>query len=194
MTLSIKYIKSVFKLEDLPTVDKPIILLMGRSNVGKSSFINYLANQKNLAYISSLPGKTISLNYYLIDNKYYLVDSPGYGYAKLSKSNVRKWNDFLIYYFTNTKINLLLHLIDSHVGPTQKDIEAYNFAKKFVNNIIILLTKADKLNQSEQSNVIKTIESIFEGYIINQNFFLISVKSNKNKDKIIKTILTATNE
>lgn len=194
MTLSFKYIKSVFNLEDLPTVEKPIIFLMGRSNVGKSSFINYLANQKNLAYTSSLPGKTISLNYYLVDNKFYLVDSPGYGYAKIAKSTIEKWNNFLISYFKTANIKLVLHLMDSKVGPTNKDIDAYNFTKNYVRDIIILLTKADKLNQSEQANVTKNVEKQFDGYVYNQNIFLISVKSNKNKDKIIKTILNLSNE
>ncbi len=188
MVKSIKYIKSVYKMEDLPTENRPIVFLMGRSNVGKSSFINYIANKKDLAKISSVPGKTMSLNYYLVDNKFYIVDSPGYGYAKLPKSFSLKWDEFLSKYFKNVYINLVLHLIDSKVGPTDKDIHAYEFTRNYIRNIVVLLTKVDRLNQSELSKSIKVATSTLNNLELNKNLYLVSVKIGRYKDNIEKLI------
>jgi GTP-binding protein len=188
MIKSAKYIKSYYQIEDLPTPDKPVVFLLGRSNVGKSSFINYISNQHHLARTSSVPGKTIALNYYLLDNNYYLVDAPGYGYAKHSKLTLQKWDNFLTKYFNRITVNLVLHLMDSKVGATDKDIIANNFIKEFVQNVVFIMTKADKINQSEMSATFKRTKNVFSDAILNENLFFISTKSNKNKDKVIKKI------
>ncbi len=109
----IEFVKSVTALDQLPELELPEIALAGRSNVGKSSFINTLFNRKGLAKTSSTPGKTRTLNYYNIENKFYLVDLPGFGYAKVSKTERENWERLLIKYFQNNlNITRIIHFID----------------------------------------------------------------------------------
>ena len=109
-----KYITSVFSTSELPKERLPEVVLCGRSNVGKSSFINSLFNRKNLAKTSSTPGKTRSINYYDIDSRFYMVDLPGYGYAKISQSERKKWGKLVNDFFANSNhIHLTIHIIDS---------------------------------------------------------------------------------
>ena len=101
--LKIKFIKSVFTTKDLPTERMPELVLCGRSNVGKSTFINSLSKQKNIAKTSSTPGKTRSINYYLVEDKFYLVDLPGYGYAKVPKKEKFVWQRLIADYLLDSK-------------------------------------------------------------------------------------------
>ena len=103
MFTKIYFERSVFRLIDLPKKSLPEVILCGRSNVGKSSFINSIFNRKDLARISSTPGKTRSINYYNIDEKFYLVDLPGFGYAKVSKVEREKWGKLVAEFVLNTK-------------------------------------------------------------------------------------------
>lgn len=123
-----QFIKSAFSLKDLIKSNLPEVILCGRSNVGKSSFINSLFNRKDLAKISSTPGKTRSINYYLIDNKFYMVDLPGYGYAKTSKKEREYWSNLIGDYIKISKnIILAVHFIDSRINPTELDIKLNSF-------------------------------------------------------------------
>ena len=118
-----KFIASAFSIAELPKEKLPEVVLCGRSNVGKSSFINSLFNRKNLAKTSSTPGKTRSINYYDIDSKFYLVDLPGYGYAKISQSERKKWGKLINDFFTTSKnIVLTVHVLDSRHKPTELDL------------------------------------------------------------------------
>jgi GTP-binding protein len=155
--------------------------------VGKSSFINSLFNRKDLARISSSPGKTRSINYYNIDNVFYLVDLPGYGYAKTSKTEREKWgkivSDFIL---KSVNIQLAFHLIDSRHKPTELDIklnELLNFAGL---PYIVLLSKADKLKQSDYSRTAKNTNFIFPELILNENLFFYSSTKVKGKKEILK--------
>ncbi len=117
--LKIKFIKSVYNIKDLPKEGIPELVLCGRSNVGKSSFINSLSKQNNIAKTSSTPGKTRSLNYYLVEDKFYLVDLPGYGYAKVSEKAKQEWQKLIADYLLNSKnIAMAYHLIDSRHSAT----------------------------------------------------------------------------
>ena len=119
-----KFITSVFNVKDLPKDRLPEVVLCGRSNVGKSSFINSIFNRKNLAKISSTPGKTRSINYYEIDSKFYIVDLPGYGYAKISQSERKKWGKLINDFFSVSGfISLTIHILDSRHKPTELDIQ-----------------------------------------------------------------------
>ena len=123
----IEFIKPVYNLNELPKQNLPTVVLCGRSNVGKSSFINSLFNTK-LAKTSSHPGKTRSINYYLVENKFFLVDLPGFGYARVSKSERDAWQHLLEKYFSlNKNINLAVHIIDSRHDQMQLDIELNEF-------------------------------------------------------------------
>ncbi|MCH4168328.1 MAG: ribosome biogenesis GTP-binding protein YihA/YsxC [Streptococcaceae bacterium] len=129
-----------------PDTGLPEIALAGRSNVGKSSFINTLLNRKNLARTSGKPGKTQQLNFYNIDDTLHFVDVPGYGYAKVSKAERAKWGQMIETYLT-TRENLraVVSLVDMRHEPTQDDIQMYNFLKYYQIPVIVVATKADKI-------------------------------------------------
>lgn len=126
-------------------------VLCGRSNVGKSSFINAMLNRKNLAYTSNTPGKTRTINYYLINNKFYFVDIPGYGYAKASNDEQNAWASFINKYFTTSEsIEEIILLCDIRHKPTSDDKTMYDFILDATGyEPIILATKIDKIKKSE---------------------------------------------
>lgn len=129
-----------------PDDNQPEIALAGRSNVGKSSFINTLLNRKNLARTSSKPGKTQQLNFYNIDNQLRFVDVPGYGYAKVSKTERAKWAKMIETYLTERpNLCAVVSLIDFRHDPTADDIQMYEFLKYYNIPAIIVATKADKV-------------------------------------------------
>ena len=145
-----EFIKSVYNVREVPKFRLPEVILCGRSNVGKSSFINSLFNRKNLAKISSTPGKTRSINYYLIDEKLYFVDLPGYGYAKTSLKEREYWGKIISEYISvSGHISLAIHLIDSRHKPTELDVLLNSLLKQSKIPYLILLNKVDKLSQSE---------------------------------------------
>lgn len=179
-----EFVKSVFDLKDVPKHQLPVIIFCGRSNVGKSTFINSLFNRKDLAKVSSTPGKTRSLNYYLIDEKFYLVDLPGYGYAKTSKKEREYWGG-LIRKFIQLEKNIVLafHLIDSRHKPTELDLQLSDFLESVNLNRITILTKADKLKQSELAVSKKKVSELIPGLILNENlFFYSSIKKTGRKE------------
>jgi GTP-binding protein len=179
-----QFIKSVYSLDDLPKNRLPEVILCGRSNVGKSSFINSLFNRKNLAKISSTPGKTRSINYYSIDDKFYIVDLPGYGYAKTSIQERTFWGKLLSDFISNSgKIFLAIHLIDSRHNPTELDIKLNSLLREKDLAYLVLLNKTDKLNQSELIKVKKSITIFFPELISGENLVLHSaVKKNGRKE------------
>lgn len=186
-----KFILSAFSTSELPKEKLPEVVLCGRSNVGKSSFINSIFNRKNLAKTSSTPGKTRSINYYNIDSKFYMVDLPGYGYAKISQSERKKWGVLINDFFSASKhIQLTIHLIDSRHQPTELDIKLNDMLRSLDIPYIVLLNKSDKLKQSEFSVAKKRIIEMFPELILNENlFYFSSVKGTGNKE--IKKLLTA---
>ncbi|MBE0538671.1 MAG: YihA family ribosome biogenesis GTP-binding protein [Ignavibacterium sp.] len=186
-----KFIASAFSINDLPKEKLPEVVLCGRSNVGKSTFINSLFNRKNLAKTSSTPGKTRSINYYKIDSKFYVVDLPGYGYAKISQSERKKWGNLINDFFSTSKhISLTIHLIDSRHQPTELDVKLNSMLRSLNIPYIVLLNKSDKLKQSEYSTARKKVVEYFPELIFNENlYFFSSVKGTGNKE--IKKLLTA---
>ena len=126
------FVKSVYSLDQLPEKKLPEVVLCGRSNVGKSSFINSIFNKKNLAKTSATPGKTRSINYYSVDDVFYVVDLPGYGFAKTSLEERKKWQ-FLIDKFLkkSEQLEFAFHLIDCRHDPTELDIKMNNLFKVF---------------------------------------------------------------
>lgn len=186
-----KFIASAFSISELPKEKLPEVVLCGRSNVGKSSFINSLFNRKNLAKTSATPGKTRSINYYNIDSIFYVVDLPGYGYAKISQSERKKWGSLINSFFSASKnIELTIHLIDSRHQPTELDVKLNDMLRSLNIPYIVLLNKSDKLKQSEYSLAKKKITEVFPELILNENlFFFSSVKGTGRKE--IKKLLTA---
>ena len=132
----------------LPASDKAEIVFAGRSNVGKSSLLNRLFGRKNLARVSSVPGKTITINFYTVDG-YRFVDLPGYGYAKISKAEKDRFAELMEGYFTSSRnISLVILLIDMRRPPTADDLNMISFLKANHIEFITVLTKADKLNKT----------------------------------------------
>ncbi len=143
----------------LPENDKVELAFIGRSNVGKSSLINTLLNRKSLARTSSQPGKTQTINYYNINDAFYLVDLPGYGYAKISREVKEKWKRMTLNYFNNSKmLRVVFQLIDIRHDPTEKDKEMYDTLLQCGFSPIIIATKADKIKRSQLNKQVKAIE------------------------------------
>jgi GTP-binding protein len=155
-----EYIKSLRYLKDEPQ-QLPKVLLLGRSNVGKSSFINALTNRKDLARVSKTPGKTLLLNYFLIDQSYYIVDAPGYGYAKRSKTMKDEFIMMLEEFVLGApNLSLVAILMDFKVGPTKDDLETLNFMRSLKKEVLVILTKTDKVPVTHQTKQMKKIRSM----------------------------------
>lgn len=186
-----KFIASAFTIAELPKEKLPEVVLCGRSNVGKSSFINSLFNRKNLAKTSSTPGKTRSINYYDIDSKFFVVDLPGYGYAKISQSERKKWGKLINDFFSCSKnIVLTIHVLDCRHKPTELDIQLNSMLRNLDLPYLVLLNKSDKLKQSEFTKSAKQVKELFPELLLYENlFYYSSVKGTGSKE--IKKVLTA---
>ena len=145
-----EFIISAVKRNQYPVDNRAEIAFVGRSNVGKSSIINSLTNRKKLAKVSSTPGKTRLVNFFLINNDFYLVDLPGYGYAKVSKAEKDSWGKTIEMYLTGRdQLKRIVLLVDSRHKPTGDDVMMYEWAKHFGYDVVVVATKSDKLKNSE---------------------------------------------
>ena len=143
----------------LPESDRPELSFSGRSNVGKSSLINKLCSRKNLARVSSTPGKTATINFYAGDDCYF-VDLPGYGYAKAAKSEKLRWAELMEGFFGSERnIALVVQLIDSRHKPSKDDYDMLNFLKSGGYKTVIALTKIDKLNKTERAQRLEAFKT-----------------------------------
>ncbi len=140
--------------KQFPTDPMAQIALSGRSNVGKSSLLNMLLGRKSLARVSSAPGKTITVNFYDVDKKLFLVDLPGYGFAKRKKEDQIAWSNLTDGYFTKNKnidlLRLVVQLVDSRTGPTADDVMMLHYLTEAGLPFVVVATKSDKLNVSER--------------------------------------------
>lgn len=145
---NVQFLISAVKESQYPETSLPEIALAGRSNVGKSSFINKMLNRKNLARTSSKPGKTATLNFYNVDNAVMLVDLPGYGYAKVSKAEKDKWAEMINHYlYTRDKLISTFLIVDIRHKPTNDDCMMYDFIKDRQEGCVVIATKADKISK-----------------------------------------------
>lgn len=144
------------KVEQIPELDLPEIAFSGRSNVGKSSLINKIFNRKNLARVSSVPGKTATINFYNIDKTCFLVDLPGYGYAKIAHQDKIRWSSLIEGYLTSDReLRLVMQLIDMRHPPSADDIQMIDFWIETEQPFVIILTKADKLSKKQREERLK---------------------------------------
>ncbi len=152
------YAISAVREDQYPTDNLPEIALSGRSNVGKSSLINTLLGRKNLARTSGQPGKTQTLNFYLVNDDFYLVDVPGYGYARVSQKKRKQFGE-MIQDYLETRANLqgLIILIDGRHDPTKDDIAMYNYALYLNLPILVVCTKIDKIKKNQRNQVISAL-------------------------------------
>ncbi|MCI7248009.1 MAG: ribosome biogenesis GTP-binding protein YihA/YsxC [Clostridiales bacterium] len=146
------------KPNQYPPQDMYEIAFAGRSNVGKSSLLNLLTHRKNLARVSGSPGKTRTINFYLIDGEFRIVDLPGYGYAKVSKSVSEGWGDMMETYLGN-RPNLLkvVQLVDIRHAPSKQDIEMYSYLRHYGLDGLVVATKADKISRNQMQKQVKLI-------------------------------------
>ncbi len=143
-----------------PQDELPEIAFAGRSNVGKSSFINSMLNKKNLARTSSKPGKTRTINFYIINDSFRFVDLPGYGYAIASKAEKEKWGEIIERYLTDRKnLKEVILIVDMRHEPTDQDLMMYQWIKSFGYTGIVVATKADKLSKGSWQKYIKVIKN-----------------------------------
>lgn len=183
------FVKSVFNLKELPKLRLPEIILCGRSNVGKSSFINSLFNRKDLAKTSSSPGKTRSINYYKIDEKFYIVDLPGYGFAKVSIEEQEKWGKLIVDFFKRSDyISLAFHIIDSRHKPTILDKKLNSLLRLYNIPFIVILNKIDKLNQSQIASSKKDVKEIFPELNFGENLFVYSAIKKNGRKEVLKKL------
>lgn len=178
----VKFVGS-FK-EDFPTDDKKHFVFVGRSNVGKSSLINMLTNS-NIAKVSKEPGRTRAVNFILFNDR-YLVDLPGYGFAKVSKEERERWKVMVERYFEQCRENIALvfFLVDSLVGPTELDKEGILWLEDIKLPYLIVLTKTDKASQKEISQTIKKLKEITDAHVV-----FTSAKEGKGKKELLSYIL-----
>lgn len=154
-----KFEVSAVSPKQYPKNDMPQIVLVGKSNVGKSSFINTMINRKSLARTSSEPGKTRQINFYNIDGTFYFVDLPGYGYSKMSKQEQERVGSFIEQYLVKSKnIALVIFLVDIRHNPTENDRLMYDYIIRSGLPFIILANKADKIASTKVENTVKELQ------------------------------------
>ncbi|MCB0615907.1 MAG: YihA family ribosome biogenesis GTP-binding protein, partial [Phaeodactylibacter sp.] len=173
-----------------PTDGKPEYAFIGRSNVGKSSLVNMLTGRKNIAHISRTPGKTQLINYYLVNGEWYLVDLPGYGYARISKSKRREWRRMIEGYLQKRQtLQCAFILLDANVPPQQIDIDFINWLGKAAIPFVIVYTKTDRLKPEElEANVLKIQQALLEHWNELPQQFITSAVKNEGQEGILQFI------
>ena len=158
---NVSFLASYGLLKQIPVSDKIEIAFAGRSNVGKSSLINKLFNRKGLARVSAVPGKTATINFYNLDNTINIVDLPGYGYAKVAKTEKIRWAELIEGYLNDEERNLelVVLLVDSRHPATKLDVDMVDYLIETEKPFIVVMTKMDKLNKSERAKRLSLIES-----------------------------------
>ncbi len=179
---------SAVRRSQYPTDDKPEYLLIGRSNVGKSSFINTLINRKNYARTSGRPGKTQTINFYNVSDEFYLVDAPGYGYAQTSKAKRKKFGLMIEDYIVNRdNLKQVFLLIDFRHRPSNDDIMMYNYLKYYKKPVTIVATKTDKIGITMQQKQRNTILDDLD-LVVGDDFVMFSNVTKVGKEEILKKI------
>ena len=185
---NVEFIKSAAYSKDFIENNMPQIVFSGKSNVGKSSVINKLLSRKNIARVSSSPGKTIHVNYFLVDNCMYFVDLPGYGYAKVAKTERARWSKLMEEFFLQPDhITLGIMIVDARHKPTGDDIIMARWFKESGCNMVIVANKIDKIKKSEITGNISLIRETLELYN-DINVIEFSAEKGTNKNILIMEI------
>ena len=186
--IDIKLLTTAVKYEQYPDESLPEIALVGRSNVGKSSLINCLANRKNIARTSSTPGKTATINFYEIAGKYRIVDLPGYGYAKVSKTEKEKWASMIEGYLARrSNLVQVIQLVDARHKPTADDKMMFDWIKSYNYEPLVVATKLDKLKKSQ---IEENLTLIYEELELGEDSVLIpfSSETREGRDQVVELI------
>ena len=184
------FVKSAFKETDWPRDEKPEIAFLGRSNVGKSSFINSLLGVRGLARTSSTPGRTQALNFFLINDQFCFVDLPGYGYARAPKDVKARWSAAATDYLAKREqVVLSIHLIDSRHEPTVKDLQLHEWLVHQNKSHLIVATKSDKLSNNELKRNLDRAKRLLE----TEDILTYSATTGRGRDEVWRTIHQALN-
>ena len=179
---------SAVRRSQYPTDNSPEFMLVGRSNVGKSSFINTLVNRKNMARISSRPGKTQTLNFYLVNDDFYLVDVPGYGYASVDKKTQEKFGKMIEEYLEKRdQLKRVFMLIDFRIKPTEDDQLMYNFLKYYNIPVTIIATKVDKVGGSKKNSNKNMILNTLD-LVVGDDLILFSSTTKLGREEVLNKI------
>ena len=154
---NVEFLRSAVKESDFPRDGLPQVVFAGKSNVGKSSVINKLLNRKNFARVSAQPGKTIHINYFVIDKQMYLVDLPGYGYARVSKAEQQRWGELMETYFAEGLLTLGIQIVDIRHNPTRDDVTMADWFRASGQPWVVIANKLDKIKKSQMEGNLAVI-------------------------------------
>lgn len=186
--VSAEFLKSAFKEDDWPRDAKPEIAFLGRSNVGKSSLINSLLSVRGLARTSSTPGRTQSLNFFDIDNRFRFVDFPGFGYARVPKEIKSSWGEMATSYLANRlQLVLSIHIVDSRHEPTKQDLQLHEWLEESDKPLLVVATKSDKLSNNELRKNLGHIARVLN----HDSVMAYSAKSGRGRDELWRAIKKA---
>ncbi len=182
---SADFVKSAFTEDDWPRVELPEIAFLGRSNVGKSSLMNSLLGVKGLARTSSTPGRTQSLNFFLLNKRFHFVDLPGYGYARVPKEIKQTWSEMAENYLAKrTRLMLSIQIVDSRHEPTTLDLQLHDWLQHYMKPQLIVATKSDKLSQNDLQKSIARVRRLMN----TENVIAYSSVTKKGRDEIWRAI------
>ena len=189
----VEFLISAANPKDFPSVRLPEIAFAGKSNVGKSSVINRILQRKNFARVGEKPGKTIHVNYFTVDSKCYIVDLPGYGYAKVSQSEKERWGKLMENYFAANRIDLGGMIVDARHAPTNNDI---TMARWFLDSGCPFVVVANKLDKVKKSQILGNLEVIRQDLELPEECPVIPFSAEKGtgRDDLVKLIIRAAGE
>ena len=187
-TDNVSLVASAVRRSQYPIDGLPEFIMIGRSNVGKSSFLNTLVNRKNMARISSKPGKTSTINFFNVDDKFYLVDVPGYGYADTSREEIRKFGLMVEEYLEKRKeLKRVFLLVDFRHTPTNDDKIMYDYLKYYQIPVTVVATKMDKVSSREKEKNLKNLKDTLD-IVVGDNIVLFSSVNKTGREEILKII------
>jgi GTP-binding protein len=187
--VTVDFVVGVANLKQLPKDNFPEIVFIGRSNVGKSSLLNKLCNRKGLARISSTPGKTRELNYYLVNKEMYFIDLPGYGYAKVAEQVKAGWTSLIESFFHDRRqIALGVQIVDARLGPTELDTTMMGWLDFYDVPFVLVLTKADKIPFNKLQTQIKSVQDRLAKYTHLSAVLQFSAVTGDGRYDLLKTI------
>lgn len=184
------FLKSAFQESHYPPPDKTEVAFAGRSNVGKSSLLNILVNRKNLARTSSTPGRTQALNFFLVDDRFYFVDLPGYGYARVSLEVKKSWRGMVETYLGNRpNLKAVVVIVDIRRDLEEEDRQLIEWLEQEGQNVILVLTKIDKLTRSERDSRVRQLEKDLSG-VVSAKPILFSARTREGRKEIWDRLLS----
>lgn len=188
----VEFLLSAAAPQQFPNKDMPEIAFAGKSNVGKSSVINRILQRKNFARVGETPGKTIHVNYFIVDKKCFFVDLPGYGYAKVPQAEKERWGKLMENYFASGRIDLGIFIVDARHAPTKNDITMANW---FIESGCPFVVVANKLDKLKKSQIEGNLQVIRESLLLPEGCPLIpfSAQTGAGRDELIRLILETAN-